>query len=248
MSSEKYRTVVRRQHVRLREIQVLVFTLLAAVILGVGVFLGQQAAYSGMGVDPGEFRQLKRDNASLAQQVQEQERSAQLQQDRREVDVAALEMVRRELSEQRGEIADLEQALNFYKSIMAPEALPKGLSLRPVEVVATGLPREYRYRVVAQQEARKHSVLIGDLAMELAGSVNGELQTLDLENLSNSQNSDVIPLRFRYFQVVEGSVTLPEGFEPLELTITARSTKPNKAEARLQVPWQVQEKFSHVGW
>ena len=68
-----------------------------------------------------------------------------------------------------------------------------------------------------------------------------------MAELSDDFDKDVIPLRFRYFQAIEGEVFLPEGFDPRFINVTASATSPRKAEAREQYPWQIKEKFTHVG-
>ena len=54
-------------------------------------------------------------------------------------------------------------------------------------------------------------------------------------------------LRFRYFQAVEGELSLPEGFEPEGVVVTATAVKPGNAEVREQFSWQTREKFTNVG-
>ena len=40
---------------------------------------------------------------------------------------------------------------------------------------------------------------------------------------------------------------LPEGFEPRSVSLVATATTPRKMEAREEFPWQLKEKFTHVG-
>lgn len=248
MAEDRYHTVVTRQHVRRREFELVAATLVAAVVLGVGFYLGQHAAYSGMGMDPEEYRRLQQENSDNAMLISELERELELGRDRREIDREALELVRQDLARQGAEIADLEEALTFYRSVLAPETLPRGLSLRPVELVATTDPTRVEFRVVAQQQTRKHNTLTGKLEISIKGELNGAQVSYNLSELSEEVDSASIALRFRYFQAIEGTLQLPPGFRPLEMVLIARSTRPVKAEARLQSPWQLQEKFTHVGW
>ncbi|MEM8548448.1 MAG: DUF6776 family protein, partial [Pseudomonadota bacterium] len=184
MTDERYRTVVTRQHVRRREFELLAATLVAAVVLGVGFYLGQHAAYSGMGMDPEEYRRLQQENADNATLIAELEREVELGRDRREIDRDALELVRQDLTERGVEIADLEEAVTFYRSVLAPETLPRGLSLRPPELVATDNSQRVQFRIVAQQQARKHSTLTGNLQITLNGESNGAEVSYTLSELS----------------------------------------------------------------
>ena len=46
---------------------------------------------------------------------------------------------------------------------------------------------------------------------------------------------------------IKGLLTLPEGFEPEGVRIVATARSPRRMEATGDYPWQVQERFTHVG-
>ncbi|MEQ9465538.1 MAG: hypothetical protein RJQ10_17890 [Haliea sp.] len=247
MKGDRYRTVVRRYHVRHQQIVVLVLTLAAALVMGAGFALGRQAAFSGTGIDPQRYREqgvaLK---AALSEQA-ELSRQLGVMTARHEVDRAALELVRQELALQKEQIAGLEEGIRFYRSLMAPGEIAQGFSLRKIELVPREDPGRYGFRIVAQQEARQHTTLRGELYAEVAGQQAGEPRSYPLGELSADLEGTILPLRFRYFQSIEGDLVLPEGFEPQSISVVATLSEPDKAEAREQYPWQVQEKFTHVG-
>jgi hypothetical protein len=247
VNSDRYRTVVRRYHVRHQQIVVLVLALAAALVLCAGFVLGRQSAFSGVGIDPQRYRaQAKALEDARAEQAELSHQLGVLTA-RHDVDRAALELVRQELAGQREQIAGLEEGIRFYRSLMAPGEIAQGFSLRKIELVAREEPGRYGFRIVAQQEARKHTPLQGELYAEVSGQEAGEPRSYPLAELSADLESTVLPLRFRYFQSIEGDLLLPEGFEPQAVSIVATLSVPEKAEAREQYPWQVQEKFSHVG-
>ncbi len=240
MASENYRTVVQLRHPRYREIVAALSVLALLVALGVGYLLGLGASDAGpQAADPASS-----DTEDAPQSVQDE---LTMLRTRYEVDRAALEMVRSELAQQKLQIAELEEGIQFYRSLMAPEEIGQGLSLRPIELVPTGVDRRYAFRLVAQQEARKHNTLQGELYAELIGTENGERKVYPLSSLSDDLDSSVIRLRFKYFQPIEGEVQLPEGFQPETLSVIASATKPRDMEAREQFTWNPQEKFTNVG-
>lgn len=247
MNSDRYHTVLRRYHLRHRQVVVLALALAAALVLGAGFLLGQQAAFSGTGIDPVRYREQAA--ALQAARAEQAELSRQLgvMAARHDVDRAALELVRRELAAQNEQIAGLEEGIRFYRSLMAPGEIAQGFSLREFELVAREDPGRYGFRIVAQQEARKHTTLQGELYAEVRGQQAGEPRSYPLAELSADLESTILPLRFRYFQSIEGELVLPEGFEPQAVSVVATLSAPNRAEARQQYPWQVQEKFTRVG-
>lgn len=244
--SDRYRTVIRRRHVRHREIQVIALTLIAAAVLVIGFFLGQRAAYSGMGVDPAQYQALQQQADSWKVRERALLNEIDMQGTRQEVDRTALELVRKQQAQQQDELSQLREELGFYRDLMAPEQVSGGMSLRGVEIVARG-KRRYRLRVVAQQEARRHPQLKGSIQLSLRGSQDGVPVIYGLSDLDESADKDTLPLRFRYFQAIESDMTLPVGFEPTAVDVVVRSTSPVTSEISQQFPWAVQEVFSNVG-
>lgn len=232
---------------RYGRVQLAVVILLLAVALLAGFYLGQRAAYSGMGVDPRVYSAMEQELQDSSAASGRLQAELDILQARHEMDQQALELVRREIAAQKEVIAAQEEGLRFYKSLMAPGEIAQGLSLRPPELVALDEPGRFAFRVVAQQEARKHSLLKGDLSAELNGLLADEEVSYSLAELSDDLEPGKLPLRFRYFQSIEGELRLPEGFEPRSVSLVATASAPRKMEVREQFPWQVQEKFTHVG-
>lgn len=247
MTSHRYRTVVKRHHVRRREIQVLVAGVVAAIVLGLGFYLGQRAAYSGMGINPETYREMQAALPVTEQQFKALEDELDISRTRNEVDRAASEMVRGEIAAQKQQIMDLEESLRFYQSLMAPEDIAKGLILRPIELIATESEHRFAFRIVAQQEARKHALLKGSLSVKVFGVSGEETLSFPLSALSEDIEGENLALRFRYFQAIEGELVLPPGFQPRGISMVAQASTPKKVEIREQFPWSVQERFSYVG-
>lgn len=232
---------------RYRRLQVIVATLLLAVVLLAGFYLGQRAAYSGMGLDVERYRSMQKAVTAAEEELARQQAQLDVQAARHEMDQQALELVRREIAAQKEQISALEEGLRFYKGLMAPGEIAQGLSLRPLELVALDQPGRYAFRIVAQQEARKHSLLKGELSADVNGLLAGQALSYSLAELSEDLDPGSVALRFRYFQSIEGQLSLPDGFEPASVTLVARATSPEAMEVREVFPWQVQEKFTHVG-
>jgi len=232
---------------RYRLVQLVVAALTAAMVLALGMFLGYTAAYRGLEVDPDRYREMESEIPRLEAQISDLRVELGGERTRREIDRQSLEMVRREIAGQKDHIAVLDEGLQFYKSLMAPGELAQGLSLRPLELVALEVPGRYAFRIVAQQEALKHALLKGELFAEVVGLHAGQEVSYPLAELSEDVGELKIPLRFRYFQSIEGELGLPEDFEPKSVSLVATATAPRKAEVREQFPWRVRERFTHVG-
>ena len=232
---------------RRRSLQILVLACLTALVLATGFYLGQRAAYSGMGVDPKVHRELKKALPQAKEEIARLEGELDVELTRHEVDRQALEMVRKDIATQKDKITELEEGLGFYKSLMSPGEIAQGLSLRPLELIAREAPGQFGFRIVVQQEARKHELIKGSLYAEITGTQGEQQARFPLAQLTEDIEDAVVSLRFRYFQSIEGELTLPEGFEPGSVSLVVTATKPRKTEVREVYPWQAQERFTHVG-
>jgi len=230
-----------------RPVVVIVGLLVLALVLEVGFYLGQHTAFASMGVRPETYKAMQAELLTVQNTLRSRDSELAILRTRQEVDRQSLELVRRELAAQKEEIAGLEEGLGFYRSLISPGEIAPGLSLRGVELKLAEQPRQYLYRIVVQQEARKHEQLKGSLKVMINGIEEGQPVRYDLAELSEEFHGEGSELHFRYFQSIEGTLTLPEGFEPGVVSVEAKTVKPNEFDIREDYPWQLQERFTHVG-
>ena len=218
-----------------------------AAMFTAGYWLGEQSVYRRNGFDPGEYMAMKSELIEARETMSALEADLDVIRTRHTVDRQALEMVRRDIAAQKEQIANLEEGIGFYRGLMAPGEIAQGLSLRQPELIPREEPSSYAFRIIAQQDAQKHQLLKGQLSAEVFGQLFNQEVSYPLAQLSEDLEDNVVALRFRYFQAVEGILTLPDGFEPSGISIVATATSPHKSEASERFVWQVQEKFTHVG-
>ncbi|MEM8564175.1 MAG: DUF6776 family protein [Pseudomonadota bacterium] len=225
----------------------LVMLLILALAVELGFYLGQQVAYRGMGAEPENYQSMQVELMSLQTTLRERTTQLQVLEARRDIDLKALEMVRKELAVQQEEIAALEEGLALYRGLMASGELDPGLNLYDMELMAGERADHYFFRFILQQEARRHALLKGNLEAKVRGVAEGQFIELSLAELSEDISAAGVPLQFRYFQSIEGQMVLPDGFEPLEVTVEANTRKPNEFTIRESFPWQLEERLTHVG-
>lgn len=158
-----------------------------------------------------------------------------------EVDRQASEEVRNEVISLKSEIATLQKDISFYRGLMSPGGGEQGLTIGSLDVLATGVPRQYHYKLVVQQLAVRHAQLTGSLQFNIIGRQGERLVTLALKDVSDNVASEHIPLRFKYFQTLEGRINLPANFEPEKIELVAKSTGQNAAVVKKKFGWLIQE-------
>ena len=148
--------------------------------------------------------------------------------------------MRQELAAQRGELAELEGAVGFYRNLMAPDEVDKLVSVGAVEISANNVPGRYHYRIVIQQTAKKHALLRGILTVQIEGLRGEEVVLVDLATLVSEPLAQKIPLQFKYFQSIEGVMDVPADMLPTGVKLAVAITKPKPLELDHQIPWQIE--------
>lgn len=195
----------------------------------------QQDAMSELDQLRADLRSKKSETSGLRQEVANLSLGS-------EVDRKAAEDVRAEVIQLKAQIAELEENVSFYRGLMSPTENKRGLTIGSLNVIATGTPRHYQYKLVIQQLASNHSHLRGDLSFNVVGRESGgEVRSFALKELSNDVSGDNIRLGFRYFQNVTGEMVLPEGFTPERIELVAKSTGRDAVEVEKKFGWLVQQ-------
>lgn len=215
------------------------------VVAVLAVYLSYERGYSiGMAKQDEVKKELSRlalelkESQSLVEDLEQQVANHSLG---AEVDRKANEEIRQQVISLKEEIAALTEDNTFYRGLMAPTKNKRGLTFGEVELSQTGRPRTYNYKVVMKQLATSHNLLNGTLSCKIVGQSNGLDVEYSLNQLSSELNTDLIKLRFKYFQTIEGSLVLPEGFEPLGIELVAKSKGKSPVTVEKKIVWLAQE-------
>lgn len=140
--------------------------------------------------------------------------------------------------EQHQKQRELERELRFYRSIMAPENSADGVSIETLELTPSFLPRQYRLQLILTQLQKRKQALKGKSSMTLVGVQQGKVVEFDVATLLD--NKELFNFNFRYFQILDVEVTLPEGFELSKIKAKvkvppSRWTKGSEAEVEYSI-------------
>ena len=98
-----------------------------------------------------------------------------------EVTRQARETLRQEIKGLRDQTAELEEAVAFYKNVMAPGS-EGGLQIEKATLQPTDEPNLYSYKVVLVQAGDNRNYLSGDISLTLKGTRDGEAFALTGED------------------------------------------------------------------
>jgi hypothetical protein len=188
------------------------------------------AAATRRAVVDAQNERLELQNKQLNAQVAELEMARRLDRD-------AYGQVESTLGDLQSRLARQSDDLAFYRSIVSPADGIQGLRIQRFEVLPGEETRQVQLKLTLVQAMRHESVVAGLAQITLVGLEGGVPARFAVGELIGKPRAQ-LPFSFRYFQTVEQTVTLPEGFDPYEVDVRLQSSKLNSP--LLQVfPWKV---------
>ena len=177
------------------------------------------------------LNELGAENSELKRQVAMLERSGLLDQRVNETD-------QKTLSSLRDQLATLEQDLSFYKNVITKQTDDTGLMVSEWSLKRISKSNRYRYKLaLRQQDADGDTYLNGHVNVNLVGTQNGQNTVYSLSELSKEQEQTDIKLRFKFFQDIEGVLTLPDNFLPEYVKIVGVEINPVRKTIDRDYPW-----------
>lgn len=158
----------------------------------------------------------------------------------------AQDKVQQQLKEQRDQLAELQEAVTFYKSIMDPADRDQGLHIEHLLLQPKGAHR-YAFKLVLSQVGNNkfRPYLTGNVSWQLVGTQNGKPVTLAQQVfVTDGSEND---FRFRYFQELNGSLTLPADVVPQKVIINAVSDGQRAYQAQHTFNWASVEHNNNAG-
>lgn len=117
------------------------------------------------------------------------------------------------LAEREEEVAGLRADVAFYERLVGSTGQRKGLSVHDVELRRDS-DGSWRYTAMLTQNLNRGAVSKGGLTLSVEGTRGGKLTRLGWADLLQAPQAPPQRFEFRYFQRLEGSLVLPQGFVP----------------------------------
>ena len=126
--------------------------------------------------------------------------------------------LQRTLAERDEEVAALRADVDFYERFVGATAQRRGLSVHELHLERRA-GEAWHFTATLTQNLNRGVINRGDLRLEIEGTRDGRLQTLDWQALRQDTEAPPVDYSFRYFQQVEGDFVLPGGFRPVSVTV-----------------------------
>ncbi len=185
-----------------------------------------------------EVKHLREENDFLASELNSLKNRLQRMQARqnvlgREADVIrqANRLLRSQESERQAELNRLQSELDFYRRLAGTGGVQSGLDVYRVEITPTDSGRVFQFVLTLTQNIRRASIITGRVRIDLEGTMDDRPVTLNWPQVSGS-NTPEPAFRFKYFQQLEGYLTLPVDFSPTRMLVTLEAGKQKKPVQR----------------
>jgi len=197
----------------------IVLVLVFAACLPVSYFWGVYVTtkkYKTLEDKQGE--QQEQATAVLSQQLTQLRTSA-------EIDRQSMEDLRQLVMTQKAQLNASERDLKVYKDLLSPSVKtnPLGISFGVFTVLPLPEKGHFNYSLTVQKLSTKETDFAGSLEFRIIGQQGGKSLQLSLYQVSSQVTVPSIPLNFKYFQTLEGDMTLPVDFVPQNVELVVKT-------------------------
>lgn len=216
----------------------MVICLLAAAFGG-GFVLGTRSveAQTVAAVEAEQAMEAERDalRAELAELKQQGIACERFQQIEQEKDRSAQEQLKEAQDERLAMAKEIATLKRLIKSGGSGAVGVQGLRLSAGEG-----PREFSYSFTVSQLIEDVGETSGKIAIKVSGKQGEKDKSLTLKQMKGSEPTK-LAMRFEHFQNFEGRLVLPEGFEPLSLSVDVEPKGDKLIASGETFPWELSE-------
>lgn len=179
---------------------------------------------------PGEeVAHLGEDNSALRYEVARLQRG-------QEIDKSARSDDHLQFVQMQAEVAKLKADIAFYRDVVGASdtdvgAQVKGIQLRPLDS-----PGRFSYRLVLAHIDENDLVAEGSIRIAVKGELKGQNKTLTQGEVIEA-GSDSLAFKFKHFRLFEGSLKLPDGFIPRQISVAVQSRIPAQSSSSETYDW-----------
>lgn len=153
----------------------------------------------------------------------------------RKIDAVAIQEVRESLKEQQQETLELREGIAFYRGIVSPSEAKTGILIQRFELTPLAERGLFHYRLVLTQVLKNELVAKGRVEVQFLGVLEGRSHQVSLSDMVESSQKS-LKFRFKYFQMFEGDLLLPEGFSVHTVEVIVKPQR-SKNGINESFPW-----------
>ncbi|MCV2883730.1 hypothetical protein OE749_03310 [Aestuariibacter sp. AA17] len=208
------------------------YSIVLLLIVAAG-YVGYQFGFSMQAAQQAQSATLQQSVTNLKQENDSLTKNLNIVGVELEVQKLAAEKAQRTISEGLEREAALKEQLTFYQKVMAPELREQGFVIDAFDVEPSVSDGFYRFDLVLLQQSKIKRAVKGSVTFSISGSQDGQPKRYNQTALLASE-AKALAFSFKYFQVIEGQLRLPEGFVPEKVSIKADVYQYKKKQGQLE--------------
>jgi len=110
----------------------------------------------------------------------------------------------------QNELTVANNKLFFYERVLSPELESTGVKVYSFEITMNSETKQWDYQLVLMQSQKERRLLSGTFNITLSVFEGDELKQMSLPESEKTPNNAVNSFKFKYFQTIQGSFSLPE--------------------------------------
>ena len=151
------------------------------------------------------------------------------------MDEESQNQLRDQLVDWRERNETLESEIQFYLSLMEPASNERGVFIASAELIPTEEPSVYRYSIIVGQKSLDHPRLVGGVRLQVISENENQYTVLGLADLTDAGAE--LPLGFRFFQQMDGTLYLPADFSPNQWMVEVELASASSDTIRQTYDW-----------
>ncbi len=146
------------------------------------------------------------------------------------------------IDQRQQEIASLRADLSFFQRF-AGGGNAEALGVQDITVEPTDNPRVFKYAIAVSQNLKRTKLATGKLRFSVSGIAAGKPKRLEMSVLLGENGASELKYAFKYFQLFNGTLYLPEGFAAG--AIKAQMVNEDGESADKEITWEAALKAAH---
>ncbi len=181
------------------------------------------------------IRALRAEVKELGQRVETSRVRQKMAERQVEVLRQANNLLRQEESNRQAEMQRLQGEVEFYQRLAGTSGSQEGLAVYELELQPTASPQVFRFVLTLTQNLRRSALISGTAGLELEGTRQNKPVTLKWKDITSS-TTERPEFRFKYFQQLDGYLSIPEDFQAERVLVVLRA-KGSRAPVSRDFSW-----------
>lgn len=154
------------------------------------------------------------------------------------VDNETLLKLQNEIKSLQEKIFKLKKELTFYQGIITASSYSRGLNIQGLHIEPTRDNNSFKYKLVLTNIGKSDSITEVTIDMSLEGNDQSGHRVISSDEIGFGLKVDS-KIKVRNFERVEGSFSIPNGFEPLRVLVDLEQHDRSKMRLHRVFEWAV---------